>query len=153
MPRMTASKRARGLAALAVAVLAAGVWATSAFAFSGAFLANPGAHITITNSGVAYPRLKCPGGTDGFCTGSVVLKPQTGPVSARKHPAGKAPVALRGNDAPTVQVPISASGRRAMCHGPVRMLVTITTHDSSGAYQTTTGTLLVSLPAHLRSKC
>jgi hypothetical protein len=70
--------------------------------FAGARLARSNAGVTFDGS--AFVRVKCPGGTFGFCYGSITL-------FAGSTRLASAPLGLRSNDAPAVRVPLKGSAR------------------------------------------
>ncbi len=79
--------------------------APGASAFGGAALTSP--RVGLTWNGTAYPRVKCAGGTDGFCVGSIT-------ILRSGRTLGSAPISIRSNDAPSVEVPLppNRGGRR-----------------------------------------
>lgn len=119
--------RAAVAAALVALALPAG-----ALAFGGAYLSS--SSISVTHSGSAYPRVSCAPGTQGFCTGRLDF-------SASGHgTVASVPMAIRGNDSPTVQVPLSRGALNLLVRsGGLNATVTIRVHDSEGAWKTTIG--------------
>src|SRR5262245_46710848 len=121
------SRRQSGAAAVAsVAALVAAAGAApaaSAGGFGGADLARPG--IGVAWNGTAFPRVKCAGGTDGFCAGTVT-------ILRGARVLGRAPFAVRSSDAPTVEVPLGPrrGGRRlAILAGARAVMVVIRAED------------------------
>jgi hypothetical protein len=109
--------------------------------FRGAYLTFPGKAFPLTHTGPAFPRVSCAPGTYGFCTGTIVLKTTGG------RRIGRAPVAVGSNDNPSVQVNISAAGRRMVFRfRRLKVNVTIATHDTRGARRTTHGHIYLTPP-------
>jgi hypothetical protein len=106
--------------------------AAGALAFGGAYLSS--SSISVTHSGSAYPRVTCAQGTQGFCTGRLDF-------SASGHGTiASVPMAIRGNDSPTVQVPLSRGALNLLVRsGGLNVTVTIRVHDTEGAWKTTIG--------------
>jgi hypothetical protein len=106
--------------------------AAVALAFGGAYLSS--SSISVTHSGSAYPRVTCAQGTQGFCTGRLDF-------SASGHGTiASVPMAIRGNDSPTVQVPLSRGALNLLVRsGGLNVTVTIRVHDTEGAWKTTIG--------------
>lgn len=79
--------------------------APGAFAFGGAALTSP--RVGLAWNGTAFPRVKCAGGTDGFCVGTIT-------ILRNGRRLGSAPISIRSNDAPSVEVPLPPNhgGRR-----------------------------------------
>ncbi len=115
------------------ALAAAGVLAAApaASAFGGAALTSP--RVGLTWNGTAFPRVKCAGGTDGFCVGRITIL-RAGRV------LGSVPFSVRSNDAPTVEVPLppKRGGRRGVILASGRSVtVVIRARDLSYEWVTT----------------
>jgi hypothetical protein len=126
------ASRTRGAltALVTLAAAVALVFPRPALAFDGASLA--GSTIPVTHGGSAYPRVSCTPGTDGFCTGKLKL-------TSSHRTIASVPVAIRGNDAPSVQVPLSRSAFALVQRsGRLKVRVTIRVHDTNGDWRTTT---------------
>jgi hypothetical protein len=120
---------ARGAVCATLLVLALPGWAS---AFGGAYLSD--SSISVSHGGSAYPRVTCAPGTEGFCTGR--LK-----ISASGHGTiASVPMAIRGWDSPSVQIPLSRSALNLLIgSGGLNVKVTIRVHDTNGTWKTTTG--------------
>jgi hypothetical protein len=110
-----------------------------AVAFRGAWLQQR-APEPLTHSGPAFPRIYCAPRTVGFCTGWITIR-------ARGKVIGRAPLAIRSHDGPSVQVPITGGGR-AMVRRARRLptSVTIRVHDGQGLVRTWRGRLVLTPP-------
>lgn len=127
-----------GLVAL-VALLAPA--SAQAVFFGGAHLTYPGATFALTHGGPAFPRVSCPPRTFLWCTGTIVLRTSGGRV------IGRAPIAVGGNDNPTVEVPISPAGRRLVSRTHrLRVVATIRAHDTLGQWRRSRGVLFLVPP-------
>jgi hypothetical protein len=105
----------------------------AAWSFGGARMLAPGAGIGLSFGGVAFPRVSCAAGTTGFCRGWVTIR-----QASDNRRLGRAPIAVRSFDSPSVEVRLRGSRAQILRHGRVPVIVTTRTHDNADppAYRT-----------------